>query len=153
MNEHRQWLPSLELLAAPSRPGGFRSLFFPLHGPGMLELEVMMSTVLAAPPLPFTRDADGALRVTGSRVLAETVVRAFRDGATPEAISQRYPTAGLADVYAVIAYYLSHRLELDSYLAEREQEAVEIRGKIEAGQKDLTELRQRLAARRRLGQT
>lgn len=99
-----------------------------------------MSTVLAAPPLPFTRDADGALRVTGSRVLVELVVRAFQDGATPEAIVQRYPTAGLAEVYAVIAYYLSHRLELDSYLAEREQEAVEIRGKIEAGQKHLNEL-------------
>jgi uncharacterized protein (DUF433 family) len=56
-------------------------------------------------------------------VLVELVIRAFQDGATPEAIAQRYPTATLADIYAVIAYYLRHRQELDAYLAGREQRA------------------------------
>ena len=57
-----------------------------------------------APPL--RQDASGAFRVGSSRVLVELVIRAFQDGATPEAIAQRYPTATLADIYAVIAYYL-----------------------------------------------
>lgn len=53
-----------------------------------------------APPL--REDASGALRVGDSRVLLELVVRAFQDGATPEAIVQRYATLALSDVYAVI---------------------------------------------------
>jgi hypothetical protein len=37
----------------------------------------------------------------------------------------------LADVYAVIAYYLRHRTELDAYLKEREQEAQKMGEEIE----------------------
>ena len=42
---------------------------------------------------------------------------------TPDAIAQRYPTATLADIYAVIAYYLRHQEDLDAYLDTREQQA------------------------------
>jgi uncharacterized protein (DUF433 family) len=70
-----------------------------------------------APPL--REDASGALRVGSSRVLVELVVRAFQDGTAPEAIAQRYPSATLADIYAVIAYYLRHRQEVEAYLAAR----------------------------------
>jgi uncharacterized protein (DUF433 family) len=44
------------------------------------------------------------------------VIRAFQDGATPETIAQRYTTATLADIYAVIAYYLRHREDVEAYL-------------------------------------
>lgn len=71
-----------------------------------------------APPL--CRDASGALRVSNSRVLVELVLRAFQDGATPEVIAQRYTTVTLADIYAVITYYLRHRENMEAYLAERE---------------------------------
>ena len=98
-----------------------------------------------APPL--NRDASGALRVSTSRVLAELVIRAFQDGSTPEAISQRYPAVTLADAYAVIAYYLRHRDELERYLEEREQEAAAVQGRIEAYQGSLSEVRDRLLAR------
>jgi hypothetical protein len=81
-------------------------------------------------------------------VLVELVIRAFQDGATPEAIAQRYPTATLADIYAVIAYYLRHRQELEAYLAEREQRAQEVRQRIERQQGDLADLRRRILARR-----
>jgi len=54
----------------------------------------------------------------------------------------------LADVYAVIAYYLRHTQEIEEYLAKREKQGEEIRKKIEAGQRDLTEIRARLRARR-----
>ena len=95
------------------------------------------------------RDASGGLRVGRSRVLVDLVIRAFQDGATPEAIAQRYPAATLADIYAVIAYYLRHREDVDAYLAERERRAQEVRQRIERHQGDLADLRSRLLARQR----
>lgn len=108
-------------------------------------MEIILQTEV--PPLRW--DASGALRIGHSRVLLELVIRAFQDGATPEAIAQRYPTAALADVYAVIAYYLRHREDIEAYLAEREQQAQEVRQRIESQQGDLADLRGRLLARQR----
>src|SRR5688500_15678207 len=105
-------------------------------------------TVQAEAP-PLREDAAGAVRVGDSRVLLELVIRAFQDGATPEAIVQRYSTLTLPDVYAVIAYYLRHRSEVEEYLARREQKAEEARQQIESRQGDLSEIRARLLAQRR----
>jgi uncharacterized protein (DUF433 family) len=99
-----------------------------------------------APPL--LEDSSGALRVGQSRVLLELVIRAFQDGATPEAIVQRYPTTTLTDIYAVVAYYLRHQEDVDAYLAERENRSGEVRQRVESRQGDLGELRRRLLARR-----
>jgi uncharacterized protein (DUF433 family) len=107
----------------------------------------MPFTVQAEAP-PIREDADGALRVGGSRVLLELVIRAFQDGATPEMIVQRYSTLALPDVYAVITYYLRHRTEVEAYLAEREQNAEEVRKRLEGQHGDLSEIRARLEARR-----
>ena len=98
-----------------------------------------------APPL--RRDASGALRVGQSRVLVELVLRAFQDGATPEAIAQRYAATTLSDVYAVIAHYLRHRQEVDAYLGDRERLAEEVRHRIDERQGDMADVRQRLQAR------
>src|SRR5437764_1234165 len=90
-----------------------------------------------APPL--REDADGAWPVGDSRVLLELVVRAFQDGATPEAIVQRYSTLTLSDVYAVIAYYLRHRRDVEEYLSGRERQAEASRCRIESQQGDLSD--------------
>ena len=100
---------------------------------------------------PMRQDASGALRVGQSRVLVDLVICAFQDGATPEAIAQRYPTATLADIYAVIAYYLRHQEEVETYLTEREQRAEEVRQRIEKNQASLVDLRDRLLTRQRNG--
>jgi uncharacterized protein (DUF433 family) len=97
---------------------------------------------------PLREDAAGALRVGDSRVLLELVIRAFQDGATPETIVQRYATLTLTDTYAVIAYYLRHRSEVEEYLARREQKAEEVRRRMESQQGDLSEIRARLHAKR-----
>jgi len=107
-----------------------------------------MSFTVQAEAAPLREDTAGAVRVGDSRVLLELVVRAFQDGATPETIVQRYSTLALSDVYAVIAYYLRHRGEVDAYLARREQQAEEVRERIEKEQGDLSEIRARLLARR-----
>jgi uncharacterized protein (DUF433 family) len=108
----------------------------------------MSFTVQSESP-PLREDAAGAVRVGDSRVLLELVIRAFQDGATPETIVQRYSTLALPDVYAVIAYYLRHRNEVEGYLARREQEAEEVRERIEREQGDLSEIRARLLAHQR----
>jgi hypothetical protein len=81
-------------------------------------------------------------------VLLELVIRAFQDGATREAIIQRYSSASLADVYAVIAYYLRHRDETESYLVTRERVAQEVQKRVEGQQGDLSDIRARLLAAR-----
>jgi uncharacterized protein (DUF433 family) len=107
-----------------------------------------MSVMIRTDTPPLRQDSSGALRVGQSRVLLELVIRAFQDGATPEAIVQRYPTTTLADIYAVVAYYLRHREDIEGYLAERESRAGEVRQRVESRQGDLGELRRRLLARR-----
>ena len=110
-----------------------------------------MAMIIQSEAPPLRQDESGALRVGSSRVLVELVIRAFQDGATPEAIAQRYPTATLADIYAVIAYHLRHRQEVEAYLAEREQQAQEVRQRIERHQGDLADLRRRILAHQRSG--
>jgi uncharacterized protein (DUF433 family) len=99
-----------------------------------------MSSVIQAEAPPLREESSGAIRVGQSRVLLELVIRAFQDGATPESIVQRYPTTTLADVYAVIAYYLRHPQVIEDYLAARECKAEEVRRRIESGQGDVVNL-------------
>lgn len=107
----------------------------------------MTSATIDPIPVPLRADGDGTLRVGSTRVLFDLVVRAFDNGATPESIVQAYDTLRLADVYAVVAYYLEHRLEVESYLSRRENEARNLRRRIEAAQPTMTGLRQRLMSR------
>lgn len=107
-----------------------------------------MSVVIETAAPPIRQDEAGALRVGDSRVLLDLVVQEFQDGATPEVIVQQYPTLKLADVYAVVAYYLQHQAEIEAYLAEREAMAQEVRQRIESAQPDLGDIRRRLAAAR-----
>jgi uncharacterized protein (DUF433 family) len=51
---------------------------------------------------------------------------------TPEAIHEGFDVVPITDIYAVIAYYLGHRDELDAYLKHRQDEADRIRQEIEA---------------------
>jgi uncharacterized protein (DUF433 family) len=74
---------------------------------------------VATEPVPLVQDADGVMRVQGTRITLDTVFAAFREGATAEEIVQQYPSVSLADVYQVIGYCLRHSSELEAYLAER----------------------------------
>lgn len=107
-----------------------------------------MSLVVTDQPIPLAMDSDGVMRVGKTRVTLDTVIAAFREGATPETIAQQYPAIALADVYAVISYYLNHRPEVHAYLQQREQVAIQIRQENEA-RFDPDGIRERLLARRR----
>ena len=106
-----------------------------------------MSLPLAVEPLPLTPDADGAVRVGGTRVTLDTLVEAFHEGLTAEEMAQQYPSVALADIYAVIGYYLRRRTEVEAYLEERRRKAREVREWNEA-RTDPQGIRERLLARR-----
>lgn len=92
-------------------------------------------------------EVDGVLRVGGTRVTLDTIVSAFEDGATPEEIAQQYPSLNLADVYAVIGYYLQNQSVIQKYLSERQQQADAVRRQNEA-RFNPQGVRERLLARR-----
>ncbi len=106
-----------------------------------------MSLMVMPEPVPLAADRDGVMHVGGTRVTLDTVVAAFREGATAEEITQQYPSLQLADVYAVIGYYLRHQKEVDDYLQHRRQQAAEVRRSNEA-RLDPAGVRDRLLARR-----
>lgn len=106
-----------------------------------------MVPAVDAEPVPLSRDAHGVLRVGRSRVTLDVVVEAFREGASAEEIAHQYPTLDLADVYAVISYYLRHQGEVTAYLSRRRDEAAMVRRRNEA-RVDPSGIRERLLARR-----
>ena len=106
-----------------------------------------MLTLTKTIPLPLAMTEEGVIRVGGTRVTLDSVMAAFKQGATAEDITQRYPSLQLADVYAAIAYYLNHEAEVEAYLQKRQQVAEEIRRQYES-RYDPVGLRERLLARR-----
>jgi len=76
--------------------------------------------------IPLKIDKNGVVKVGGTRVTLDTVISAFREGATAEEIVYRYPTLHLADVYSVLSYYLRRTEEIENYLSRRREKAEEI---------------------------
>ena len=87
-----------------------------------------------APPLetPIAWDADGNIRVGGTRVTLDVVIDAFKRGNSPEKIARSFDTLDLADIYATIAYYLRHTEEVEGYLLQLEEKTEEAVAMIEA---------------------
>jgi uncharacterized protein (DUF433 family) len=106
-----------------------------------------INLVIVAEPIPLKMDADGIVHVGGTRVTLDTVVVAFKEGATAEEIVYQYPSLNLADVYAVIAYYLQRRPEVEAYLRQRQEQTDEAQKQNEA-RFDPHGIRERLLARR-----
>ncbi len=98
--------------------------------------------------VPIHTDADGAIRVGGTRVTLDTLVAAFDAGATAEEIVQQYPSLALADVYSVIAYYLRHQSAIRAYLEQRQRQGAQVREENER-RFDPAGVRDRLLSRRR----
>lgn len=90
-----------------------------------------MSLSLQADPLPLHADEHGSIRIGNTRVLLELVIRAYQAGQSAEQIAERFDTLELADIHAVLAYYLRHRSEIEDYMQRRQAEAEEIRQRIE----------------------
>ena len=102
--------------------------------------------------IPLEVWEDGTIRVKGTRLLIDMIVNAHNRGECPEEIFESFPSTEytVADIYTVIAYYLSHKSKIDNYLAKREKEAEKIWKKIESDPKHQArtkEMREKLLTR------
>ncbi|HJQ35041.1 MAG TPA: DUF433 domain-containing protein [Pyrinomonadaceae bacterium] len=98
--------------------------------------------------VPLTAGEAGVLLVAGTRVPLDSVIYAFDEGATPEEIAQNFPTLDLADIYAVVSYYLQNRAEVEEYLERRKVQREEIKKDLQA-RFSPHGIRERLLARKR----
>lgn len=108
-----------------------------------------MSLEVETPPVPLHADAHGVMRVGQTRVRLDTIITAWKQGDSPEQIVENFDALDLADVYAVVSYYLKHRPEVEKYLEQNRQAADSLRAENErrfpqAG------IRERLLTRRAL---
>lgn len=66
------------------------------------------------------KTAQGGWRIAGTRISLDSIIQAYWDGKSPEAIVQDFPTLSNEQVYGVIAYYLRHKVEIDDYLVQQQ---------------------------------
>ena len=100
--------------------------------------------------VPFAVTEHGTIRIMGSRVSLDSIVHHFKLGATAEQIVQSFPSLSLGDVYSTIAYYLTHRPEVEEYLQRQETESDALQTQLESNPKyqaEVTELRSRILGR------
>ena len=71
---------------------------------------------------PIAWDEHGVPRIAPTRVHLLYVLRCYKQGERPEEIARQFPSVGLADVYATIAYYLRNREEMDKFHREAEED-------------------------------
>lgn len=82
--------------------------------------------------IPLRQTVDGTIRIGETRISLETIIAAYLRGDRPEEINEGFPIVELADIYAIIAYYLKHREAVDAYLARQDHDARRILEEIAA---------------------
>lgn len=98
-------------------------------------------------PHSLREDAHGVIRVGQTRVTLASVIALFEQGASAEEIALRYEALTLAEVYAALSFYMSHRGEVDAYLDGQRRESERAREFAEQ-RSPFAELRRRLLARK-----
>ena len=87
----------------------------------------------------------GSVRLTGHRIALEHLVYFYNQGYAPEMILGQFPSLSLAFIHKVIAYYLEHQAEIDSYMSARETDISKQRATAMTTSPDLAELRRRVS--------
>ncbi|MBC8099007.1 MAG: DUF433 domain-containing protein [Armatimonadetes bacterium] len=82
--------------------------------------------------LPMKLDDYGNVRIGGTRVTLDSIMACYQQGDTPETIHTSFDSVTLADIYAVISYYLTHQAEVNAYLKVNDEIGERIRQEIEA---------------------
>src|ERR1039458_9819891 len=91
---------------------------------------------------------NGGYYVAGTRISLDSVVYAFNEGQSPEAIQEDFPLLKRSQIYGAIAFYLDHQAEIDRYLEETEREFEGRAIPLEQANPALWEKIQRLNARK-----
>lgn len=106
-----------------------------------------MTMPIHTDPAPLWVDEHGDVRVGKSRVLLDVVLGHYLNGQTAEEIAEGYDTIPLADVLGVLAYYHRYKEEVDEHLRQRDEQAEELRRKIQtANAPKLTAFKARIDA-------
>src|SRR5437867_2580520 len=74
----------------------------------------------------YVEQQDGAYRIGGTRVSLDSIVYAYRRGASPEGIQRSFPSLTLEQVHGALAFYMSHQTEVDNNLVQGEKEFEEL---------------------------
>src|SRR5690242_5488030 len=82
-----------------------------------------MHLVIQDEPAPLHVDEQSIVRVGGTRLTLDSVLAAYKAGATAEEVSQSFLGLSLADVYAILTYYHRYQVEVEQYLADEQQAA------------------------------
>ncbi|OUC13116.1 MAG: hypothetical protein B0A82_19110 [Alkalinema sp. CACIAM 70d] len=69
----------------------------------------------------YVEQRDQGYWIEGTRISLDSIVYAFRSGASPEIIRQSFPLLALEQVYGAIAFYLANQAEIDAYLEAEER--------------------------------
>ena len=69
----------------------------------------------------YVEKRDDGYCISGTRVSLDSIVYAFRRGASPETIKSSFPALTLEQVYGAITYYLSKQAEIDEDLRQSEE--------------------------------
>jgi len=99
--------------------------------------------------IPLTKLNDGTIIITGTPIALEIVVARHNAGDTPDEIKRGFPSLELADIYFVIAYYLSHRAEVDAYIQRQQERSQRVRQWLESDESyrgQMADLKERMNA-------
>lgn len=83
------------------------------------------------PTSPLTQDAEGTIRLRGSRATLDTLIAVFKSGHMVNQIHEGFPSLSVSQIESVIAWYLNNQADADNYLNERSTAAETLRQQIE----------------------
>ncbi len=61
--------------------------------------------------------SEGGWQIAGTRISLDSVVYAYWEGKSPEAIVEEFPSLSAEQVYGAIAFYLRNKAEIEQYLS------------------------------------
>jgi uncharacterized protein (DUF433 family) len=86
----------------------------------------------------------GEIRIQGTRVYLDNVVRYYNEGMRAEDITRVLRTLSLEEIYVSITYYLANKDAIDQFIEEKDRETEE---KIREHERNLTPQQLRLRAK------
>lgn len=131
-----------------------RSSWKCLPDPAILKLtasqeQEMTPATLPIEPLTFPLQLDeyGTYRVGNTRIPLERVIECYGRGESAADMVASFPDLRLADVFAVLSYYLNHEEEVKEYCRCQEEAGREVTARIEAAQGPVSGAEKVLAAK------
>ena len=91
----------------------------------------------------YVEKRDGGYWIADTRISLDSVVIAFKRGASPETIKRSFPLLALEEVYGALTFYLANQAKVENYLLESEKkleaEAETRRAELKKSKTDLIE--------------